>query len=357
MQTGIWDQITSETAHQPDARMRSFLHADSDFRAQRCLEELYQQHAEPIIIGIVRRRWRVSFNSAVGRETVEETEAHEARGEAAARVCARLRECRNTPGTAMIGDLASYVAVTAYRASDEVLRRKYPRRTALKNRVRYLLMNREGLALWNAGREWLCGLTSWHSNTRAKAPGPMLPNLPQGVCAELIEHLLECAGCPVPLERLVGQVADACGITDHIAEVRTDSEDEGTAGRGLPDLADTRVDVATEAAQRSYLARLWAEIRALPIRQRTVLLLNLRDDQGRGVIDLLPLMGIVSVRQISETLEISGEEMTALWEELPLDDQAIARRLSVTRQQVINLRKCARQRLARRMEHATADTM
>jgi hypothetical protein len=38
-----------------------------------------------------------------------------------------------------------------------------------------------------------------------------------------------------------------------------------------------------------------------------------------------------------------------MWESLPLDDTAIADRLNLTRQQVINLRKAARMRLARRM--------
>jgi hypothetical protein len=38
-----------------------------------------------------------------------------------------------------------------------------------------------------------------------------------------------------------------------------------------------------------------------------------------------------------------------LWPTLPRDDQWIADRLGVTRRQVINLRKCARERLARRL--------
>ena len=51
------------------------------------------------------------------------------------------------------------------------------------------------------------------------------------------------------------------------------------------------------------------------------------------------------------TLEnlLRAEELAGMWNSLPLDDRGIAERLGITRQQVINLRKSARARLARRM--------
>jgi hypothetical protein len=45
---------------------------------------------------------------------------------------------------------------------------------------------------------------------------------------------------------------------------------------------------------------------------------------------------------------MTADDLAGLWHELPLDDRRIAERLAVTRQQVINLRKAARARLARR---------
>ena len=100
--------------------------------------------------------------------------------------------------------------------------------------------------------------------------------------------------------------------------------------------------------RRSYLQRLWSEIVLLPPSQRAALLLNLRDLQ-EGVIVLLPLTGVATIRQIAEAVAIPPEEFARLWNDLPLDDAAVAVRLGVTRQQVINLRKSARARLARRM--------
>ncbi|MBD0373607.1 MAG: hypothetical protein ICV60_22425, partial [Pyrinomonadaceae bacterium] len=99
-----------------------------------------------------------------------------------------------------------------------------------------------------------------------------------------------------------------------------------------------------------YLQRLWTEVAALPPLQRSALLLNLRDAQGGSVIAFIPHLGIASKQEMAEVLSMSAEQFSALWNELPLDDASIARLLGVTRQQVINLRKTARERLARRMK-------
>ncbi len=116
---------------------------------------------------------------------------------------------------------------------------------------------------------------------------------------------------------------------------------------GLP---DRRASVVDELLGREYLRRLWDEVCQLPVRQRVALLLNLRDEQGRGVAVLLPLTGTASIRAIAEALEIPVAELADLWSTLPHDDARIADRLGVTRQQVINLRKSARDRLVRRLQ-------
>ena len=55
------------------------------------------------------------------------------------------------------------------------------------------------------------------------------------------------------------------------------------------------------------------------------------------------------MRRIAEVIGIPAEELAALWSRLPLNDLEIATRLDLSRQQVINLRKSARQRLTRRL--------
>jgi hypothetical protein len=109
-------------------------------------------------------------------------------------------------------------------------------------------------------------------------------------------------------------------------------------------------DVAWRVEKRIFLQRLWEEVRELPLAQRAALLLNLREADGRGCLALFPATGVATLRQIAETLEISAERLAELWLQLPLDDATIAGLLDLTRQQVINLRKSARERLARRLK-------
>ncbi len=115
---------------------------------------------------------------------------------------------------------------------------------------------------------------------------------------------------------------------------------------GLPDPAP---DAAAALQQRSQLAFLWEEIRRLPPRQAAALLFNLRDAQRGNALVLLPLTGVATMREIACTLGMPAEKLAELWNRLPFEDSEIAELLGVTRQQVINLRKSARERLARRM--------
>ncbi len=162
---------------------------------------------------------------------------------------------------------------------------------------------------------------------------------------ELVASLFGDARVPVELDALVNAVASLIGVEDDV--VRT-SAFTGVAG----DVRDERPTVVEESERRAYLARLWAEINALPLNQRSALLLNLTDAAGNSQLELLVLTAVTTIRGIAATLELSPEEFARLWHELPLDDNAVAGRLGLARQQIINLRKSARQRLARRMRAA-----
>jgi hypothetical protein len=97
------------------------------------------------------------------------------------------------------------------------------------------------------------------------------------------------------------------------------------------------------------LALLWQEVCQLPRRQRLALLLNFKDGRGQDLVSLLPYTRTATIEQIAEAIELPLAEFLKLWNKLPLEDVTIAELLGATRQQVINLRKCARERLERRM--------
>jgi hypothetical protein len=100
---------------------------------------------------------------------------------------------------------------------------------------------------------------------------------------------------------------------------------------------------------RQFLSKLWEEIRELPPQQRAALLLNLRDADGGNALGQFVLAGIASAREIAAALEIPAERLREIWNDLPMNDRHIAELLRRTSQQVINLRKSARERLSRRM--------
>ena len=62
-----------------------------------------------------------------------------------------------------------------------------------------------------------------------------------------------------------------------------------------------------------------------------------------------PLEEAMEILRTNHAVGLTYSELRAIWDQLPLSDIAIAERLELTRQQVINSRKSARQRLARRL--------
>jgi len=162
-----------------------------------------------------------------------------------------------------------------------------------------------------------------------------------GALTDLLTYILERTKGPIVLDDFVNFVADLCDI-ERSARVKQISESV--------QVAETQFDFAMALEHRIHLEQLWQEICKLPLRHRTAILLNLRDEQGRGVITLLPLTRVATIRQIAEVLEFPLEDFANVWSQLPWGDTAIAQHLGLTRQQVVNLRHSARSRLARRVK-------
>lgn len=79
------------------------------------------------------------------------------------------------------------------------------------------------------------------------------------------------------------------------------------------------------------------------------MLLNLRDDRNESALDLFLFTGTASLTEIATALGKTEEWLAEVWNGLPLADASIASHLALERQQIINLRRTARARLARRM--------
>lgn len=339
-------------AHDEDDLLRLYLAARDAAEAERLLDELVTGRAAPVIRSAVAHGLRTRGAGDVRARQ----DAEDVCGEVALRLVSRLRELRRDASAGHIESFRGYVAVTAYNCCHDYLRRRHPRRHDLKNKLRYLFTHDPRFALWEGrGGALFCGPA--HGREAAVPATPHAPWEDEDFIArrlggrdprrvslpELVLAVFESARAPFELDALVEGIAELMGLVEPREQERST-----TAGANV--VRDEQPGQVAASERRAYLVRLWEEILALPARQRAALLLNLKDGAGNSQLELLVLTGVTTLRGIAAALELSPEEFAELWHDLPLDDNTIAGRLGLARQQVINLRKSARERLARRMK-------
>jgi len=350
------------TTRDVDALLLPFLCAEDEVESEKLLAQLICEQVDPVVTKIIKSKLRVPLNPAQGSERNQD--ALDIVGDLRAKIISELRRLKESPNGKAINNLQHYVAVKAYSACNDYFREQNPQRWRTKNSLRHHLMQHPDFALWKSvEHRWLCGLSAWQGAEQiperltdrlqrlTENPGVALLEIIPNVdfqClppTDLMAAIFEFVRHPIELDRLVSITAQVWGVRDQPVESFDDENNH--LSRSLVD-ASVRVDAALE--QRLYLEKLWKEVCDLPGLQRAALLLNLRDAGGASVIAFIPFLKIASRNEIAETLSMTDKQFADLWDELPLDDTSIARLLGVTRQQVINLRKTARERLARRMK-------
>lgn len=245
------------------------------------------------------------------------------------RVVRRLQEAAEAEE--VVHDFENYVATITVNTLDDQLGRRFPHRSRLKNRLRYVLTRDRRVALWNTRRGFVCGLAEWQG--KAPADRDLPDDLDERIVAgdELVAFFRR-HGYPVSFDVLVSRAADASLMPD-------------------PRLA-YELPLATPhsfAESQETLRQLWNELLQLRPMQRKALLFALRDPEESHPLALLALTGVASAEALASALELTPAQLYEIWRELPLSDVRIAEMLGITRQQVMNLRKSARERLARRM--------
>jgi hypothetical protein len=242
----------------------------------------------------------------------------------------------------VIHDLRGYSATLTYNAIGTFLRRKYPERARLKNRVRYALTSDARMAMWMAGAGPAGGIRAWKGQAEAldEVPGEIaVDSAVAGQShADVLMEIFAGVQRPVLVEALVDFLQRAWDLPSELRE------------EPLTAVADAAVPDGGQQVQDLDFARaLWREIQELRPLQRKALLLNLRYEGDLDVLSVLILSGVATLAELAAALEMSEDELVALWKELPLQDARIAEILGLRRQQVINLRKAARDRLSRRL--------
>jgi DNA-directed RNA polymerase specialized sigma24 family protein len=343
-----------------DASLRSFLDATDEGVEELLLSRIICEEVDPIIRRALRYKFHTSLNNLETSRSHAEIEEiyHDIR----LHLLKKLRDLKQAPFDHPISKLESYISTTAQHVCNEYLRRKYPFRRQLKDTIRYHLTSHPELALWKTmDNRWLAGLAIWRGEAAPSSAEAdtephqaLLANLDDALqrvdvarlkMPELITLIFNSCKCPLELADLTDLIARLRYIKDYPVESL-----EGDGSHLIEQLSSAQGDLDTVLEYRQLLQYLWSEICQLPPLQRTALLFNLRSPTGINVITLLPATRVATFEQIAEALNISTEEFERLWSDLPMDDLSIAQYLGASRQQVINLRKNARERLARRLK-------
>jgi RNA polymerase sigma factor (sigma-70 family) len=294
-----------------------------------------------------------------------------------------------------VADLKAYATTVAHNLWSDYLRRKYPRRTSLKNRLRYFFSHASGYALWDGPDHSLeCGRAAWRYGTSRVDPGRLqkvstdlswapaqakpMERFSAADWSRFLDAFLGRAGGPVQLDDLVS-------ITASVLEIREDrmqsTDTDETGERALRELPDGAVRTPeADAELRGSIGRLWTAVKALRPDYRCVYLLNIPGPgKSRGDIEVFVDSGVARVTEIGqllgltedqyaiawdalplsadewrdiERLRTQEERFCLLWKYLPLADALIARLLGLQPQQVINRRTIALRELSRTMSRA-----
>lgn len=365
--------LKSRLMRRADPQLRPFLAARGETVADALLGKLLVEVADPLVCRLIGAKLRIHL--PLRRDAARDANALDAedlRSEVLGQLARRLRALReNMPESdagpsgapALIEDFKAYVAVAAFSAWHDYLRRKRPARARLLNQVRYLLegnARHTGLALWTVpdSGACLCGFAAWEGRSEASVRTPELRRDPAEFVADAVPYgelrrinparllavIFDRLRGPVAIEDLLDAVAELWDIHDRSAQ---ESEVADSAvWEAVETIAPTPYD---EVRWTEYLAWLWRAVGGLSERQRAAFLLN------SEVIKEFEYAGIASIRSVAAALGLNSEEVAVFWGDLPLSDNAIAERLCASRQQVINLRKAARIILGRQLTLLLAD--
>ncbi len=327
-----------------DPVLEPFLNAPLESAAEHDALRGLVDRVTPVIEGVIRGK--------VGA-AIAANEREELFGEAIVLLIRRLQEIKPDPSRHLIANFNGYAAVTTFNVVHAHFRRVHPERQRLRSHIRHVVRKSARFALWQSqSGQFVCGLADWPGTVAGEcseadldAVPPLSPPVnvtwndaigkPQ--ITRAIEHVFEHVEKPLELERLVEKIAELFRLPVTPAQ------------SAQAERIDETASVESSLVYRSALVEVWREIDLLPPGQRIALLLGLRDEHGSAIASLLILLRIATFDELAAAVELSSEELAAMWDQLPLPDMAIAERLDLTRQQVINLRKSARQRLGRRL--------
>ena len=154
-----------------DALLTPLLHETSDEQADEILSQLITTHAEPVIKNVIRFKLRLS-----SYRDSQRAEADDIHQEAVLQLVTQLQRFRQAPDGNPIGDMRGMAAVIAHRTCARWMRRQFPERNAVKNRLHYLLTRQRGFSLWqDSDNKLLAGFATWQEEHKPSSQSVTSP--------------------------------------------------------------------------------------------------------------------------------------------------------------------------------------
>ena len=303
--------------------LQLYLAADLEPVSAEQLTRIIEECVDPIIAASIRHKLKVSLGSSDERQ--ENEQARDLASEARTLVIDKLQKLRSGQGNS-IEDLDAYVRRVAVNVCNKYLRDKYPNRLRLKNQLRYLFTHDHRFSLWRSdSAEWLCSLRIrahlQNGNGRTVSIEEITEKLNRLFDRERISRenmrLAEVAG------KVLGQAAgpllfgDVVGCVYTLQRVREPSELTSEA-IAYADLHSNDRKLGERMEDAELLRAIWKEIKLLPLKHRSALILSLRTGSGEGLAALLPTARIATLTEIAEVLgiqpiEFRGSGMICHW--------------------------------------------
>lgn len=148
---------------------------------------------------------------------------------------------------------------------------------------------------------------------------------------------------PIELNKLVSCIATLLEVRDYPVK---SIETNGHLQEQLidPSLGCEALLIADEAVKQ-----LWEEIRGLPPKQRNTFCLSFADENGDDLFSLLLRARVVTILELARELDLTLDQLMALWKEMPMDNAALSSFLNVSRPQINKWRFRALERLKKRI--------
>ena len=330
-----------------DQLLLSYLQAATESDREQHLQEILSAYAVPEVRLALRRR--LSFFVDAHGQSPHNQDAEDLFQEIMTKILQALHALTEPSSKAAIEDLQEYIARITANCCNDVLRKQSPSRTRLKYNLRFLLTHHEGFAVWKAAGITWAGLSEWQnepvspaqlnlsidSEEFASFKSTRWPseNLKQVPLNRIVGEVLRWISRPIELDDLVSTVAALQNIKDLPTVVLPENVPADSA------------NVQARLEGQEVLHQLWRALRGLSAEQRDVFCFGFEDEKGRDLFTVLFETETVTLRELTQELNRSTDEIVRLWSKMPMDNKAIAEEMKITRGRVYQHRSRALEKL------------